>query len=89
MRCVLCRAELLLLCPAPACSPPLPSIPHPPPHNTQRTALVKYHDYELRLTDGEGDWQLREIHATRKAGASPAKAAPRVEEVSAEGEEAP
>jgi hypothetical protein len=35
----------------------------------QRTALVKYHEYELRLVDGEGDWELREIHSQRKAGA--------------------
>ena len=28
---------------------------------TQRTALVKYHSRELRLVDGEGDWELREI----------------------------
>ena len=30
---------------------------------TQRTALVKYHARELRLVDGEGDWELREIRA--------------------------
>ncbi len=28
---------------------------------TQRTALVKYHQQELRL-NGVGDWELREIH---------------------------
>lgn len=28
---------------------------------TQRLALVKYHDAELRLLDGEGDWELRRI----------------------------
>ena len=28
---------------------------------TQRLALVKYHDAELRLLDGEGDWELRQI----------------------------
>ncbi|GAB4822712.1 hypothetical protein N2152v2_009758 [Parachlorella kessleri] len=28
---------------------------------TQRTALVKYHQLELRL-NGQGDWELREIH---------------------------
>ena len=32
---------------------------------TQRTALVKYHDSELRLVDGEGEWELRTI---RKQG---------------------
>lgn len=32
----------------------------------QRTALVKYHDFELRLVDGEGDWDLRAIHQSRK-----------------------
>jgi ABC-type uncharacterized transport system fused permease/ATPase subunit len=26
-----------------------------------RTALVKYHDYELKLIDGKGEWQLRAI----------------------------
>ena len=31
---------------------------------TQRTALVKYHSKELRLVDGEGDWELREIRKT-------------------------
>lgn len=30
---------------------------------TQRTALVKYHTRELRLVDGCGDWELREIHS--------------------------
>ena len=28
---------------------------------TQRAALLKYHSVELRLVDGEGDWQLRAI----------------------------
>lgn len=28
---------------------------------TQRTALVQYHQRELRLVDGLGDWELREI----------------------------
>ncbi len=28
---------------------------------TQRAALLKYHSVELRLIDGEGDWQLRTI----------------------------
>ncbi len=28
---------------------------------TQRAALLKYHSVELRLIDGEGDWQLRSI----------------------------
>ena len=28
---------------------------------TQRAALLKYHAVELRLIDGEGDWQLRTI----------------------------
>ena len=29
---------------------------------TQRTALVKYHDRELRLTgDGSGDWELLHV----------------------------
>lgn len=28
---------------------------------TQRAALLKYHDAELRLLDGEGDWELKEI----------------------------
>jgi ABC-type uncharacterized transport system fused permease/ATPase subunit len=28
---------------------------------TQRAALLKYHDSELRLLDGEGDWEIREI----------------------------
>jgi len=28
---------------------------------TQRAALLKYHDSELRLLDGEGDWEVREI----------------------------
>lgn len=28
---------------------------------TQRTALVKYHDMELRLLDGDGAWELRQI----------------------------
>ena len=28
---------------------------------TQRAALLKYHGAELRLLDGEGDWELREI----------------------------
>ncbi len=28
---------------------------------TQRLALVKYHDAELRLLDAEGDWELRQI----------------------------
>lgn len=28
---------------------------------TQRTALVKYHGRELKLVDGEGGWELREI----------------------------
>lgn len=32
----------------------------------QRTALVKFHNRELRmLGDGDGDWELREIHASR------------------------
>ena len=31
---------------------------------TQRAALLKYHDAELRLLDGEGDWQLKEIRST-------------------------
>ena len=30
---------------------------------TQRTALVKYHARELRLLDGAGAWELREIQA--------------------------
>lgn len=33
---------------------------------TQRTALVKYHSRELRLVDGEGDWELRAIKAASK-----------------------
>ncbi|KAK9820297.1 hypothetical protein WJX72_008694 [[Myrmecia] bisecta] len=28
---------------------------------TQRTALVKFHEAELRLLDGQGDWELRRI----------------------------
>ena len=28
---------------------------------TQRAALLKYHDAELGLLDGEGDWELKEI----------------------------
>ena len=28
---------------------------------TQRAALLRYHDSELRLLDGEGDWEVREI----------------------------
>ena len=28
---------------------------------TQRAALLKYHDAELRLLDGEGDWELKQI----------------------------
>ena len=58
----------------------------------QRTALVKYHEYELRLVDGEGDWELREIHSQRKAGPGGASSAggggssgaPRIEELSAD-----
>lgn len=34
---------------------------------TQRTALVKYHKRELRLVDGEGDWELREIRRAKSA----------------------
>jgi ABC-type uncharacterized transport system fused permease/ATPase subunit len=34
---------------------------------TQRTALVQYHHFELRLTDGKGSWELREIHESRRA----------------------
>ena len=30
---------------------------------TQRTALLKYHDAELRLLDDEGDWELKEIRS--------------------------
>jgi ABC-type uncharacterized transport system fused permease/ATPase subunit len=37
---------------------------------TQRTALVKYHARELRLIDGEGDWELREIRAVEGGDAS-------------------
>jgi len=36
----------------------------------QRTALVQYHHNELRLTDGKGSWELREIHESRRAQAS-------------------
>ena len=40
----------------------------------QRTALVQYHHFELRLTDGKGSWELREIHESRRApGAGAAK----------------
>lgn len=35
---------------------------------TQRTALVKYHARELRLVNGEGDWELREIKDVRSQG---------------------
>ena len=66
----------------------------------QRTALVKYHEYELRLVDGEGDWELREIHAQRKAGGGASASgsssaggggrsnAPRIEELPAVADEA-
>lgn len=37
---------------------------------TQRTALVKYHSRELRLVDGEGDWELREIKKAGSGGES-------------------
>ncbi|PSC69745.1 ABC transporter D family member 1 [Micractinium conductrix] len=51
---------------------------------TQRTALVKYHQRELRLVDGEGDWQLREIHESRQAAAtSGGGPTPRIEELPA------
>jgi len=30
----------------------------------QRTALLKYHDMELRLKDGKGNWELAKIKAT-------------------------
>ena len=30
---------------------------------SQRTALVRFHSQELRLTDGKGDWELRELGA--------------------------
>ena len=60
----------------------------PPPTRTasrlQRTALVKYHQRELRLVDGEGDWQLREIHESRQAAAtSGGGPTPRIEELPA------
>ncbi|KAL4445411.1 hypothetical protein ABPG77_011236 [Micractinium sp. CCAP 211/92] len=48
---------------------------------TQRTALVKFHNRELRMVgEGEGDWELREIHASRLAGTQEGKSvgAPRV-----------
>lgn len=37
---------------------------------TQRTALVKYHARELRLVNGEGDWELREIKDVRSSQSS-------------------
>ena len=45
----------------------------------QRTALVKYHDRELRLIDDTGYWELRAIHCQRPAATS--EAATRVEEL--------
>lgn len=30
---------------------------------TQRAALLKYHNAELKLLDGEGDWELKEIRS--------------------------
>ncbi|RMZ56621.1 hypothetical protein APUTEX25_002710 [Auxenochlorella protothecoides] len=30
---------------------------------SQRTALVKYHEHELRLLDGQGGWELRKLRA--------------------------
>lgn len=33
---------------------------------TQRIALVKYHTAELRLVDGDGNWELRRIPAQEK-----------------------
>jgi ABC-type uncharacterized transport system fused permease/ATPase subunit len=30
----------------------------------QRTALLKYHDMELRLKDGKGNWELAKIKAS-------------------------
>lgn len=38
---------------------------------TQRAALLRYHEAELRLLDGEGAWQLRAIeHGSSGDGSS-------------------
>jgi hypothetical protein len=43
---------------------------------TQRTALVHYHDRELRLLDGQGAWELLRIHEeSHGEGAAAAAAA--------------
>lgn len=40
---------------------------------TQRAALLRYHEAELRLLDGEGAWQLRAIeHGSGGNGSSTA-----------------
>jgi ABC-type uncharacterized transport system fused permease/ATPase subunit len=51
---------------------------------TQRTALVKYHTRELRLVDGEGDWELREIREAAPVAAAPAAVAVPALEAAAE-----
>jgi hypothetical protein len=37
---------------------------------TQRTALVRFHGQELRLLDGDGDWELRMIRTVGAAAHS-------------------
>jgi len=39
----------------------------------QRPALIPFHTQELRLIDGEGQWELRSIHS---GSAEPSEASP-------------
>ena len=50
---------------------------------TQRAALLKYHDAELRLLDGEGDWELKQIRQPAATAVEAATAV--VEDEGAEG----